>query len=60
MHFAALRNWLTRGRPGPPDPSLATEAPVLAPDDAASFALPPPAARATTWPTARLAIAEEL
>lgn len=57
MHFAALRNWLTRGRHGPPDPPA--DLLWAEPGSGASFGdLPLPAA--PLWPPARLAIAEEL
>ncbi|MCC6717144.1 MAG: hypothetical protein IT555_04610 [Acetobacteraceae bacterium] len=67
MHFAALRTWLRRGHPGPPEASDADVPPDAAsaepggdvpamPDSAAT---PEPAA-APTWPASRLAVAEEL
>jgi SAM-dependent methyltransferase len=59
MAFAALRNWLLRGRPGPGGADPTHGGDLLELDlPAASDAAPPP--RSPVWPASRLAIEEEL
>jgi hypothetical protein len=59
MAFAALRNWLLRGRPGPGGADPTHGGDLLELDlPAASDAAPPP--RSPIWPASRLAIEEEV
>jgi len=60
MTFAALRNWLLRGRPGPggADPTAGGDLLLLDHPAQPSDAAPPP--RSPIWPASRLAIEEEL
>ena len=60
MSFAALRNWLTRGRHDPQGPTVPEDLPMsdLPAIPAAITALA--ASHAATWSSARLAIEEEL
>ncbi len=59
MAFAALRNWLLHGRPGPGGTDLAPGDDLLELDHSPfSGAAPPP--RSPIWPASRLAIEEEI